>query len=112
MDDKYWEDKKIGKQKQLEILDLIPEEQINNPELNGFYRVSKMDADWVSKQSKEAKENISKLNELFQDRQKEEVISEAYHKAKADGSNPELVAAVEDLLGKQKESSPTPQTGK
>jgi len=26
-------------------------------------------------------------------------ISEAYHKAKADGSNPELVKAVEDLLG-------------
>ena len=39
-------------------------------------------------------------------------ISEAYHKAKADGSNPELVKAVEDLLGKQKESSPTPKTGK
>ena len=39
-------------------------------------------------------------------------ISEAYHKAKADGSNPELVKAVEALLGKQKESSPTPQTGK
>ena len=39
-------------------------------------------------------------------------ISEAYHKAKVDGSNPELVKAVEDLLGKQKESSPTPQTGK
>ena len=30
-------------------------------------------------------------------------ISEAYHKAKADGSNPELVKAVEDLLGKPKE---------
>ena len=29
-------------------------------------------------------------------------ISEAYHKAKADGSNPELVKAVEDLLGKPK----------
>ena len=43
---------------------------------------------------------------------KAKYISEAYHKAKADGSNPELVAAVEDLLGKQKESSPTPQTGK
>ena len=39
-------------------------------------------------------------------------ISEAYHKAKVDGSNPELVKAVEDLLGKQKESPPTPQTGK
>ena len=30
-------------------------------------------------------------------------VAEAYHKAKEDGSNPELVAAVEDLLGKQKE---------
>ena len=39
-------------------------------------------------------------------------ISEAYHKAKADGSNPELVKAVEDLLGKPKETTPTPQTGK
>jgi hypothetical protein len=29
-------------------------------------------------------------------------LSEAYHKAKADGSNPELVKAVEDLLGKEK----------
>jgi hypothetical protein len=28
-------------------------------------------------------------------------ISEAYHKAKADGSNPELVKAVEELLGKK-----------
>ena len=26
------------------------------------------------------------------------ILSEAYHKAKADGSNPELVKAVEDLL--------------
>ena len=39
-------------------------------------------------------------------------ISESYHKAKADGSNPELVKAVEDLLGKPKETTPTPQTGK
>lgn len=28
-------------------------------------------------------------------------LSEAYHKAKADGSNPELVAAVEELLGQK-----------
>ena len=33
-------------------------------------------------------------------------ISEAYHKAKADGSNPELVKAVEDLLGKPKAETP------
>ena len=30
-------------------------------------------------------------------------ISEAYNKAKADGSNPELVKAVEELLGKPTE---------
>ena len=38
-------------------------------------------------------------------------ISEAYHKAKADGSNPELVKAVEDLLGKPTQE-PTPQPTK
>src|SRR5690606_22156381 len=31
----------------------------------------------------------------------EEQLSEAYHKAKADGSNPELVRAVEELLGEK-----------
>ena len=51
----------------------------------------------ISKAGKKALDNFAKSQ-----------ISEAYHKAKADGSNPELVKAVEDLLGKQKESSPTP----
>ena len=37
-------------------------------------------------------------------------LAEAYHKAKADGSNPELVAAVEELLGKPKETTPTQYT--
>lgn len=37
-------------------------------------------------------------------------IAEAYHKAKADGSNPELVKAVEELLDKPKETSPTPNS--
>lgn len=35
---------------------------------------------------------------------KDELLSEAYHRAKADGSNPELVKAVEDLLGKPTET--------
>lgn len=41
-----------------------------------------------------------------------EIISEAYHKAKADGSNPELVKSVEDLLGAKPEvktAEPTPE---
>lgn len=33
-------------------------------------------------------------------------ISEAYHKAKADGSNPELVKAVEELLSKPEQPTP------
>lgn len=37
-------------------------------------------------------------------------ISEAYHKAKADGSNPELVKAVEDLLGVKPEAKPAEPT--
>ena len=53
----------------------------------------------------------NKYSDLLKDNEHSEV-AEAYHKAKADGTNPELVKAVEDLLGKQKESSPTPQTGK
>ena len=36
---------------------------------------------------------------------KKQIISEAYHQAKADGSNPELVQAVESLLGKPSESA-------
>lgn len=35
-------------------------------------------------------------------------ISEAYHKAKADGSNPELVAAVEEALSKSNTNESTP----
>ena len=105
LDDKYFEDKRVGKQKQLELIDLIPKEQVDNPSTNGFYRVSKMDENLVSKQSKEAQENIKKLNDIFKEKNREDVISEAYHKAKADGSNPELVKAVEELLGKPKEST-------
>ena len=36
-------------------------------------------------------------------------ISEAYHKAKADGSNPELVKAVEELLGQKESTSVQPK---
>jgi GNAT superfamily N-acetyltransferase len=41
---------------------------------------------------------------------KNKEISEAYHKAKKDGSNPELVKAVEDLLGAKAEPT-TEKTG-
>jgi len=46
----------------------------------------------------------NKYSDLLKDNEHLD-ISEAYHKAKADGTNPELVKAVEDLIGK-----PTAQT--
>ena len=45
----------------------------------------------------------SVLDSLTKKDFRQEQISEAYHKAKADGSNPELVKAVEELLGKPTE---------
>lgn len=45
------------------------------------------------------KANVSEINA--------DLISEAYHKAKADGSNPELVQAVEKLLTPQQDATQT-----
>lgn len=39
-----------------------------------------------------------------------ELISDQYHKAKADGSNPELVSAVDELLGKPAETPKAAET--
>ena len=47
----------------------------------------------------------NKYADLLKDSEHSEV-SESYHKAKEDGSNPVLVAAVEDLLGKPKAVTP------
>ena len=43
---------------------------------------------------------VVKVDKDFFDKSETKQISEAYHKAKADGSNPELVKAVEELLSK------------
>ena len=45
-------------------------------------------------------------NPVYEKRASAEYVAEQYHKAKADGSNPELVKAVEDLLGKPKAITP------
>jgi hypothetical protein len=43
---------------------------------------------------------------------RQELISEAYHKAKKDGSNPELVKAVEDLLSPNEQTTPSKEQAK
>ena len=52
--------------------------------------------DAIEKEKKDAYYNILKDNEL----KNAQELSEVYHRSKEKGSNPELVKAVEDLLGK------------
>ena len=67
---------------------------------NSNYDISKE----ISQLSEETKKEFYKSGEGWGVNE----ISEAYHKAKADGSNPELVKAVEDLLKpKSLENKPT-----
>jgi len=103
LDDIFWENKNRSdaKVKQLELIDLIPKEQVDDPNLNGFYKTTKYTIDEVSKLPKDAQDRLIQMNETFKNRQKEVVISEAYHRAKLDGSNPELVKAVEQSLSKE-----------
>lgn len=55
--------------------------------------------------------DMTKLGNLW-DYKTATILAEDYHKAKADGSNPELVKAVEDLLGVQESSQEsTTETG-
>jgi hypothetical protein len=54
--------------------------------------------DAIEKEKKDAYYNILKGNEL----KNAQELSEVYHRSKEKGSNPELVKAVEDLLGKEK----------
>jgi GNAT superfamily N-acetyltransferase len=58
--------------------------------------------DSIIKSVSENETEITKLPESFNNKKS---IAEAYHKAKANGSSPELVKAVEDLLSKAPESS-------
>jgi len=58
-----------------------------------------------------AKENLTKDKSVdtflkLNDKKQEQLVAESYHKAKADGSNPKLVKAVEDLLQQKKEILP------
>ena len=98
LEDKYFEDNYRNKIKLLEIIDLIPKEELSNPNLNGFYHITNMDDKYVSGLNKDTRESIVKLNKTYQGNNKELVISVAYHRAKKDGGNPELVKAVEAFL--------------
>jgi hypothetical protein len=56
-----------------------------------------------------AKEKLNQKEEVdtflkISNKSQEQLIAESYHKAKKDGSNPELVKAVEDLLSPKKEA--------
>jgi hypothetical protein len=54
-----------------------------------------------------AKEHETAISNIITNDKYSNLVSEAYHKAKADGSNPELVKAVESLLSKEQPTSTT-----
>jgi hypothetical protein len=67
----------------------------------------------------DAKNKEKEIESLFKELEKDSAerlsnsnkkVSEAYHKAKADGSNPELVKAVESLLSKEQTPQPKNET--
>jgi hypothetical protein len=65
--------------------------------------------DTFSKEMKDEYDNVVFENE---EKTPEQFVADAYNKAKADGSNPELVKAVEDLLGAKAEptaAEPAPE---
>jgi len=86
--------------------------------LNKYFGLSFADENALLRENKEYRDlyekdelgNITenereRIKEIYLDRAKKvaaQRISEAYHKAKADGSNPELVQAVEEAVGKPK----------
>ena len=79
-------------------------DEVKDPNINGFNKQ-------IGKGWKNAtKEQISRLQYSYWISVcTERAIAEAYHKAKADGSNPELVKAVEQLLGaKESKAIPLP----
>lgn len=55
--------------------------------------------------TQKGRDSFQKKFEQFAEKpiNKKRIISEAYHKAKADGTNPELVKAVEEILSKPKQ---------
>jgi hypothetical protein len=76
-------------------------DEVKNPEKNGFNNT--IGEGWKNA----TKEQIKSLQEgYWKNVNTEKAIAEAYHKAKADGSNPELVKAVEELLGKPEAPAP------
>jgi len=56
-----------------------------------------------------AKEHETAISNIITNDKYSNLVSEAYHKAKADGSNPELVNAVDELLNKKEDAIQEPK---
>jgi hypothetical protein len=106
---------RINKMSANEVVDKLNELRFTPDNLPLQYELSRHNFDlsvdengeWVSTKT-ERKEGDLDFDELM-DRWYLTItpISESYHKAKADGTNPELVKAVESLLSKEETPKPT-----
>ena len=87
----------LAKSEIIKILELIPKDLRDNPLENGFYKDAGITEDFIKSNKKE--DLFKELNDNYINDAKNSIIAEFYTRAKIDGSNPELVKAVEDLLG-------------
>jgi len=89
------------------ILNDLAENNLDyNPETNGFKETVGDEA-----YSKFKKQNqLENLNKRYVELNRDKLLSEAYHKAKLDGTNPELVKEIESLLIEEKSLSTKPET--
>ena len=86
----------LAKSEIIKILELIPKDLRDNPLENGFYKDAGITEDFIKSNKKE--DFFKELNNNYINNAKNSIIAEFYTRAKIDGSNPELVKAVEDLL--------------
>ena len=88
----------LAKYEIIKILELIPKDLRDNPLENGFYKDAGITEDFIKSNKKE--DFFRELNDNYINNAKNSIIAEFYTRAKENGSNTELVKAVEDLLTK------------
>ena len=85
----------------MKVFDNLPSNEEHNKNVSEIYWNKNLSEQEKEKRYEDERKKLDKLNAKY--------ISDLYHKAKADGSNPELVKAVESLLVKEQPKSEAPK---
>jgi hypothetical protein len=85
----------------MKVFDNLPSNEEHNKNVSEIYWNKNLSEQEKEKRYEDERKKLDKLNAKY--------ISDLYHKAKADGSNPELVKAVESLLVKEQTKAEAPK---